>query len=236
MFKSNLKIVFFYVVYFVIVTLVVDKVGLFEFLINKLSYLDKFYLFLIFFIIQYFLFFLWLFLIIILFKFNIYDYIKSQFIFKWYKYFLYAFVLYFVMLLLLVLLKIFVDLLWINIPWLFWEQKTISLIKNITNQDIKLVIMFFLFVVFIWPFIEEIIYRWFINKFLLDNLGYFKGIILSSLIFAFVHFEWNVFFNLFIVSLFINYLHYKSWSLYYTLFFHFLINFLTFISILILNL
>ena len=93
----------------------------------------------------------------------------------------------------------------------------------------------FTVVTIVWPLAEEIIYRWFITENLLKVFKPWIAILISSFIFAFVHFEWNVFGNLFLLSLWLNWIYYKTRSLSYSFVAHLLVNFIAFIVLILAN-
>ncbi len=162
------------------------------------------------------------------------DYFKSKLHWKWWKFFFkyslfpFFFYIFFVWFLFSILNKLN-----INIPWFFWEQKVANFLGWIPLSWFWDYFILFIIVAVIGPLIEEIIYRGFITNKLINRIGATWWIIISSLIFSFIHFEWQVFGNLFILSLILSYIYHRTWSICYSFWFHFLINFLWIIGIML---
>lgn len=205
---------------------------LFEFLI---FHLWKLWALTLIFLLQYFLFFAGLFVVlkyILNLKFS--SLLSWEFKWRWFKPFLlywilwYLLVAFFMWLIEYLLLK-----LWIKIPGFFWQEKVLILVKKLaTKWDIYIKFFLFVVVVLIWPIVEEIIFRGFITESLIRWKDNIISIILSAFIFAFIHFEWAVFLNLFIISFWLSYTYWKTRSLIYTIFIHILVNWITFIVML----
>ncbi len=85
-----------------------------------------------------------------------------------------------------------------------------------------------IFVVFIAPFVEEIYFRGFVYKTFAGTWPIWLASILSAALFAFVHFQFQVFIPLFIVGLFLNWSYQKTQSLWVAIAFHALNNAIAF--------
>ncbi len=128
------------------------------------------------------------------------------------------------------LLSLFVTKFAIQIPGLYGQQSAISLIQGIAMHSRRDFGIVWLTVVALGPIVEEVIYRWYITQVLVDQYRRAWSIV-SAIIFACSHGERTVVINLFILSLFLNYIYTKTWSLYYSLAFHMLINWLAFVAL-----
>lgn len=111
-----------------------------------------------------------------------------------------------------------------QMPWLFWEQKVATVLSNLQWNGFFDNFVLYMWVAVIWPFVEELIFRWFISDFLFKKYSKISAILISSFIFSFIHLERAVFFNLFILAIILTYIYYKTNSLIYTFLFHFIIN------------
>ena len=123
----------------------------------------------------------------------------------------------------------------LEIPWLFGQQKSLLMLSTIELNTVFDYGIIFLMVVIIWPILEEIIFRWFVTNILLKNLKIWLWIFFSSLIFTLIHFERSVFFNIFLLALILSRIYYKTKSILCTFWFHFLINLLWFIWLLLIK-
>lgn len=165
---------------------------------------------------------------------NVYQFFKTKFVRKGFKPIfttvLYSIFIYFLInSFLMILLKGF----WITIPWLNWkEDVAVFLSWWHWNSYLDYAILIFS-VSILWPLVEEIIYRWFITSVFLDRYWKYLWIILSSFLFTLVHFEWWVFLNLLMLSFMLSYVYYRTQSLYYSFAFHFIINFLWVLGIIL---
>ena len=185
-------------------------------------------------VLQYILFFLLIFLLLKKFlNIDIIQFFKNQFKWKWLWYFfIFGIWWYFLVMLLMGLIRYITLKLWIQIPGSFWEEKVLTFVEDIVKKwNFYVKFLLFFVVVFVWPIIEELIYRWFITKLLLEWKNSLLSLVLSAFIFAFVHFEWAVFRNLFVISLWLAYVYRKTRSLWYTVLIHIMINGLTFLYI-----
>lgn len=91
-------------------------------------------------------------------------------------------------------------------------------------------------VVGIAPFVEEIFFRGFFLRFFVDKIGIFYGSIVSALIFAVFHLQWQSIIPIFILGLIINYLVVKHKSIVPAIIFHVINNGIAFtLQILILK-
>jgi membrane protease YdiL (CAAX protease family) len=155
---------------------------------------------------------------------KILNFYKQQFVWKWFKKILkYSVWFVFLYYILQVILWVIFTVWWLHIPGFFWEQEvSVFLWKLNMNTLYDKFIMFFCVGLF-GPLVEELIYRWFITKLLLKFWN-ILWIFFSALIFALIHTERDIFWNLFILSLFITYVYWKTDSIWYSLWFHILIN------------
>jgi membrane protease YdiL (CAAX protease family) len=85
-----------------------------------------------------------------------------------------------------------------------------------------------LVVIGIGPLVEECIFRGVVTHSFMQQRGY-KGVILAALIFAAVHAERAVVWNLVILSLFLGTIYWKTKSMRYSFLFHVGINSLAFL-------
>lgn len=118
----------------------------------------------------------------------------------------------------------------LHIPWLYGQQAAISLIQGIVMSNRRDYRAVWTMVVLLGPLVEEIIYRWFITDILVKEYSWYWAIV-SAAIFALSHGEPAVLINLFILSLFLNYIYMKTASLWYTIAFHVFINWLAFVAL-----
>lgn len=163
---------------------------------------------------------------------NLYYYFKNKFSWLWFRKILkYVLGMFFVYIFLNYGLISFLKFFNFSIPWLYWEQSVAVFLENWSWKTYYDYIVLIICVSIIWPFVEEIIYRGFITQIFLDRFWSKIWVFVSSFIFAFVHFEWNVFLNLFILSFILSFIYLRTKSLTYCFFFHFLINFLWVLAI-----
>ncbi len=85
-------------------------------------------------------------------------------------------------------------------------------------------IFYFFLMVIITPIIEEILYRGIILNLFLKKYSLKISLIVSSLIFAFVHIEISRFGYLFLSGMLFGFAYYKTKSIYTSIFIHFVIN------------
>ncbi|MBI4234728.1 CPBP family intramembrane metalloprotease [Candidatus Peregrinibacteria bacterium] len=131
--------------------------------------------------------------------------------------------------LLIVIFMLYTD---IKIPG-YQTQK--FLLPLIGDNNFYLLIIGFVTII-IGPIIEEIFFRGFILRSLGDKIGLFFASIISALLFALLHFQFEVFFPILILGLLINQLVIKTNSLYPAIAFHILNNAVVFtVEILILK-
>lgn len=90
-------------------------------------------------------------------------------------------------------------------------------------------IQLFISVVILAPIVEEILFRGLIYKAI--NGSYKLKIILNSLVFAFIHFQFEIVVQLFILSLIISYIRYKTDNINAAIIFHAFNNLITFIAL-----
>lgn len=112
----------------------------------------------------------------------------------------------------------------------FFEKISIQII---TTHQLDLIIFknpnfynifYFFLMVIITPVIEEILYRGIILNLLLKKYSILVSIILSSIIFAFIHLKFIGIGYLFLYGLFFGFAYYKTKSLFTSILLHFLIN------------
>lgn len=85
-------------------------------------------------------------------------------------------------------------------------------------------VLYFFLMVILTPIIEEILYRGIILHLFLQRYSVKISLILSSLIFAFIHFKFIGFGYLFLYGLLFGFAYYKTNSLFTSILLHFLIN------------
>ncbi len=95
-------------------------------------------------------------------------------------------------------------------------------------------------IVFLVPIVEEIIFRGFLQRWLVRSLGMHKGLVLTSLIFAFFHLSWSqgwsngeLVVSLFILSCFLGYSYERQGSIFAPLGLHMTFNFMTILYLII---
>ena len=110
-----------------------------------------------------------------------------------------------------------------EIPGLYGEQMVISLLGGLSLQARWEYALVGSIVVFIWPFIEELIFRGIITHTFMEQRA-FQWIVLAALVFAAIHGERAVVRNLVILSLFLGIIYRKTWSMWYSFLFHLGIN------------
>ncbi len=155
------------------------------------------------------------------------DYYKEQIKWYWFWNFLfYTFWMYIIYIIISWTLLLIINYLNVEIPWLFWEQDVAQVIWQVPTHFWYEYLIIFIMVAIIAPLVEEIIYRWFITKILLDNYRPIIWIFISAVIFATIHFEWAVILNLLILALILWYIYYKTKSLIQVFGFHALVNWL----------
>jgi membrane protease YdiL (CAAX protease family) len=124
----------------------------------------------------------------------------------------------------------------VEIPWFWWEQVVSSLFSwfDLTNASNLFIV--FVLVTIVAPVTEEFVYRWFIQKLLSENLKPIWTILFSSFVFSFVHMEFGVFWPLFVLSILLSIIYYKTNSISHVIMFHILVNLISFLIMLILSL
>lgn len=146
---------------------------------------------------------------------------KLSNIFKIALYTLWYFLLYIIV---MAAIYYFVQYFQISLPWLFGEQQVAGIINWLSPSNLLEYIVIVFCVALFWPLCEEIVYRWFITRLLVDDLWKGVWIALGALCFTVIHMEFGVFFNLFILSLFLGFMFIKHRSWHLSLFFHIVIN------------
>lgn len=102
-------------------------------------------------------------------------------------------------------------------------QRQESHIPVIGDQQTS-AIMVVTIITFIAPILEEIFFRGFVFKTMLKKWAPWLAFIMSSLIFAAIHFEFQSIIPLFILGLIMNWIFYRTKSLYPGIFFHIINN------------
>jgi membrane protease YdiL (CAAX protease family) len=225
------------IVYFVGLIIITEVIKQFRWLLLYVfDYIDILMLkVLLVFALQYFVFVGWLWLVFEkILKENLLKFIKSQLKRRWRKAVGFTIILYFLVMFLIGLIKFLIHKYWIYLPG-FWEkEKVVDFVKILlTKGDVWVYILIFIIVVLAGPFVEEVIFRGFITKILIDKLGAFWWILLSGLIFWLAHMEWEVAGYLTILGIVLAYIWWRYQSLVYSFLFHMLINFFSFIAVLV---
>lgn len=110
-----------------------------------------------------------------------------------------------------------------------------SIFKIFGDKNLELIITGII-VVGIAPFVEEIFFRGFFLRFFVDKTGTFYGSIISALIFALFHMQWQSIIPIFILGLILNYLVIRHKSIVPAIIFHVINNGIAFtLQILILK-
>ncbi|MBS8121909.1 CPBP family intramembrane glutamic endopeptidase [Candidatus Vampirococcus lugosii] len=153
------------------------------------------------------------------------NFYKKQFVWLGFiNLFKYTIGAYFLYILISGFLLFIINLIGINFPGFFGEQNVANFIGQISINNWYEHLIMFLMIAILVPLIEEIVYRGYIQKMLTEGYGKYIGIFFSAFIFTFIHFEFSVFGNLFILALILAYIYNKTKSLIYTFAFHFLVN------------
>lgn len=142
------------------------------------------------------------------------------------------YLIYFLILRILTFIMIYFEL---QIPWFGWKQLVSEIflwydLNNLTN-----IFVVFILVAIVAPITEEIVYRWFVQKILSEQFNPIWTIILSSFIFTFVHLDFAVFGQLFILSILLSIIYHKTKSISHTIMFHVLVNSFSFFMMLIIS-
>ncbi|MDO5570722.1 MAG: type II CAAX endopeptidase family protein [Bacteroidales bacterium] len=98
-------------------------------------------------------------------------------------------------------------------------------LPNVIEMDIFLDVFGVIGAVILAPIMEEMIFRGIVLKTLLKTHSVWKSIVVSSLIFGFIHFNPAQSLTAFIIGLLLGWLYYKTKSLWAPIFVHFLNNF-----------
>jgi membrane protease YdiL (CAAX protease family) len=120
-----------------------------------------------------------------------------------------------------------------DIPWLYGEQLVMNVLTWISMTHWWEYAAIAIMVAILGPFVEEIIFRWAMtHSFMRERWR--KWVVLAALVFAAIHAERAVVWNLVILSLFLWYIYRKTESMWYSFLFHVVINGLA-ISVLIIT-
>jgi len=111
----------------------------------------------------------------------------------------------------------------ITIPGLYGDQSVMEMLQQINAEWVLDWMMMFVMVAIVWPIVEELVYRWLITDALMQRRRRW-GVVLAAFIFALIHLEFAVFWNLFILALILWVIYYKTGSMRYSFLFHLMIN------------
>lgn len=113
--------------------------------------------------------------------------------------------------------------LWREIPGLYGDQSVMLMLEDMKISGVMWRLMTFVMIALVWPIVEELVYRWLITDALMQRRRrwWVAG---AAFIFAFIHLEFGVFWNLFILALILGVVYYKTWSMRYSFLFHLMIN------------
>jgi membrane protease YdiL (CAAX protease family) len=117
---------------------------------------------------------------------------------------------------------------------LFGFEPTKSLFE-IFGKDIAGFTFAFLIAVVIAPFVEELFFRGFVLQTLAKKISPFWGVVLTALIFASVHFEFQSIMPLLILSVVLNVLYIKTKSIWPGIVFHIMNNSIAFIILILIE-
>lgn len=104
----------------------------------------------------------------------------------------------------------------IKIPGYQMQEQILPLFGNDTSGIITAGII----IILLAPFLEELFFRGFLLRTLLNKVGIIYGSVLSALIFAAFHVQWQSIIPIFILGLIINSIVIKSRSIWPAIFFH----------------
>lgn len=121
------------------------------------------------------------------------------------------------------LLFTWLQFMWWDIPWLYGEQSVMTLISELQISTWFDRFLTVLMVVFLWPIVEELVYRWLITDVFMRS-RWFRWVLIWAVIFAFIHMEFAVIWNLFILALILWIIYQKTESMRYSFLFHMIIN------------
>lgn len=143
---------------------------------------------------------------------------------KWWKMFWKRVVWWFFLYMILnALLFSFVDHMWWTIPWLYGDQWVMTMLQDMQITWVIDWIMTILMIVIVGPIVEELVYRWLITDALMQRRRWW-WVIAAAFIFALIHMEFAVFWNLFFLALILWVIYYKTGSMRYSFLFHLIIN------------
>lgn len=104
-------------------------------------------------------------------------------------------------------------------------------IFEIFGSDIFSLVIAFIVAVLIAPFFEELFFRGFLLQALIKNVGVTWGIVITTLVFAAIHFEFQSIMPLIILSLVLNVIFIKTKSIYPGIIFHIMNNTISFFAL-----
>ncbi len=113
--------------------------------------------------------------------------------------------------------------LWWDIPWLYGEQWVMTMIWDLNMSSWFEWMLTALMVVFLWPIVEELVYRWLFTDVFMRR-WWLRGVVLWAALFAWIHLEFAVIWNLFILAFILWVIYWKTESMRYSLLFHVIIN------------
>lgn len=111
----------------------------------------------------------------------------------------------------------------LEIPGLYGEQSVMLLLEDMQISWLISWIMTFVMIALVWPIVEELVYRWLVTDALMQRRRWW-WVIAAAFIFALIHLEFGVFWNLFILALILWAIYYKTGSMWYSFLFHLMIN------------
>lgn len=155
---------------------------------------------------------------------HITDYLEERFQRKWFRPFFIRVVGWFVFYILFN--AFFFSLLqgyWIEIPWFYGEQDVMTLISGMGMTTWFERMLTALMVVFLGPIVEELVYRGLITDVLMRKWSG-RWVLLWAFLFALIHMEFAVIWNLFILATILWVIYRKTESMRYSLLFHVIIN------------
>ncbi len=120
-------------------------------------------------------------------------------------------------------LYLLIQTLGVEIPWFYGEQWVQVMLQEMNITGAMDWIITILMIVIVWPIVEEMVYRGLITDALMQKRRW-GGVFLAAAIFALIHMDPNVMWNLFILALILWVIYYKTWSMRYAFLFHVIIN------------
>ncbi len=128
------------------------------------------------------------------------------------------------------LLYAWLDMYDVQVPGLFWEQEMVSMLKNLDLTSNVAWVMAILMIVVVGPLVEELVFRAYLTDIFMSKWWVF-WVLLVTFFFTFVHVEWAVFWNIFIISTVLWIVYYNTKSYAYTFLIHVVINWLALLAL-----